>query len=80
MKYSHSFHSLEAKKGPMSFTFGHIHPGKLRTKGCIKGRGGGRVGVAAGASPHPEGSLADSEASHWSDVYNLDPNLFTDWE
>ena len=26
MKYSHSFHSLEAEKGPMSFTFGHTHP------------------------------------------------------
>ena len=36
--------------------------------------------VAAGASPHPEGSLANSEASHWSDVCNLNPNLFTDWE
>ena len=24
--YSHSFHSLEAEKGPMSFTFGHTHP------------------------------------------------------
>ena len=38
------------------------------------------TGVAAGASLHPEGSLADSEASHWSDVCNLDPNPFTDWE
>ena len=28
MKYSHSFHSLEAEKGPMSFTFGHTHPGR----------------------------------------------------
>ena len=37
-------------------------------------------GVAAGASLHPEGNLADSEASHWSDVCNLDPNPFTDWE
>ena len=27
MKYSHSFHSLEAKKGLISFTFRHTHPG-----------------------------------------------------
>ena len=32
MKYSHSFHSLEAEKGPMSFTFGHTHPGIVGTK------------------------------------------------
>ena len=38
------------------------------------------TGVAAGASLHPQGSLADSEASHWSDVCNLNPNPFTDWE
>ena len=29
VKPSHSFHSLEVKKGPMSFTFGHTHPGIL---------------------------------------------------
>ena len=32
MRYSHSFHSLEAEKGPMSFTFGHTHPGIVGTK------------------------------------------------
>ena len=32
MRYSHSFHSLEAEKGPMSFTFGHKHPGIVGTK------------------------------------------------
>ena len=32
MKSSHSFHSLEAKKGPISFTFRHTHPGIVDTK------------------------------------------------
>ena len=32
MKYSHSFHSLEAKKGPISFTFGHTHTGMVDTR------------------------------------------------
>ena len=32
MKYSHSFHSLEAEKGPLSFTFGHTHPGIVGNK------------------------------------------------
>ena len=32
MKSCHSFHSLEAEKGPMSFTFRHTHPGKVETK------------------------------------------------
>ena len=32
VKYSHSFHSLEAGKGPMSFPFGHTHPGIVGTK------------------------------------------------
>ena len=31
MKSSFSFHSLEAQKGPMSFTFGHTHSGILGT-------------------------------------------------
>ena len=29
---THSFHSLEAEKGPMSFTFGHTHLGVVETK------------------------------------------------
>ena len=32
MKYSHSFHSLEAEKGPMSFTLEHTHSGIVGTK------------------------------------------------
>ena len=32
MTSSHSFHSLEAEKGPISFTFGHTHTGMVDTK------------------------------------------------
>ena len=32
MEYSHPFHSLELEKGPMSFNFGHTHPGIVVTK------------------------------------------------
>ena len=35
VKYSHSFHSLEDEKGPMSFTFGHTHPGIVGTKSLL---------------------------------------------
>ena len=46
MKSCHSFHSLGAEKGPMSFPFRHTHPGKVETKsppppppGCVLGGG-----------------------------------------
>ena len=32
MTSSHSFHSLEAEKGPISFTFRHTHTGMVGTK------------------------------------------------
>ena len=32
MTFSHSFHSLEAEKGPISFTFGHTHTDMVDTK------------------------------------------------
>ena len=32
MTSSHSFRSLEAEKGPISFTFGHTHTGMVDTK------------------------------------------------
>ena len=32
MTSSHSFHSLEAEKEPISFNFGHIHTGMIGTK------------------------------------------------
>ena len=32
MTTSHSLHSLEAEKGPISFTFGHTHTGMIDTK------------------------------------------------
>ena len=32
MRSSHSFHSLEAEKGPISFAFGHTHTGMIDTK------------------------------------------------
>ena len=41
MKYSHSFHSFEAEKGTMSFTFGHTHPGVVGNKSASGGGGGG---------------------------------------
>ena len=46
MRNSHSFHSLDAEKGPISFTFGHTIPSMLETKsppppGCS---GSSRVG------------------------------------
>ena len=50
MTSSHSFHSIEAEKGPISFTFGHTHTGMVDTKWPPWGRTDelgevGRVGV-----------------------------------
>ena len=38
MTSSHSFHSLEAEKGPISFTFGHTHTGMVDTKSPPRGQ------------------------------------------
>ena len=37
VKSCHSFHSLKAEKGPMSFTFRHTHPGKVESKSPPRG-------------------------------------------
>ena len=61
MTSSHSFHSLEAEKEPISLTFGHTHTGMIETKSPpppgVKGH--------REASAHPSNMLIFTPV-HWA--------------